>query len=227
MSQDEPRPRPTPVPTPMEVRPYEAYRPFDEMSLRESSIFHEGRGPIWETLRRITTRLEEEQIPYVVMGGMALIAHGHKRETTDIDMVMTAEARRRAHELLDGRGFRPPFEGSRNLRDTTTGVKIDLVLAGDYPGDGKPKPIIFPDPSSFEPTVRNGVRYVTIEQLVELKLASGISHQIRYRDLGDVVSLIDSVRLPRAFGERLHPWVQAKWYELWDAWDQDPRKDMF
>ena len=28
-------------------------------------------------------------------------------------------------------------------------------------------------------------------------------------------------------GERLHPWVQAKWYELWDAWDQDPRKDLF
>ena len=117
------------------------------MDLRESSDFLMGRGAVWETLARFARRLEEEQIPYVVMGAMALNAREHHRVTTDIDVVVTADARRRIHELLDGRGFRPPFEGSRNLRDTTNGVKIDLVLAGDFPGDGKEKPIAFPDPS--------------------------------------------------------------------------------
>ena len=223
MSQDEP-------PTPMDVRPYESYRPYEggeDLTVRESSLFHDGRGAVWETLRRLTTRLDEEGIPYAVIGAMALIAHGYRRETTDIDLVMTAEARRRAHEAIDGRGFRPPFEGSRNLRDTTTGVKIDLVLAGQFAGTDDAKPIAFPDPSVEPVFVKERVRYVTLEKLMELKLASGISNSGRAKDLGDVQAAIGAIRLPRAFGERLHPWVQAKWFELWDAWDQDPRKDMF
>lgn len=234
MSQDKARPRPAPVPvptpTPTDVRPYEAYRPYDggeDLTLRESSLFHDGRGPVWETLRRITSRLDDENIPYAVIGGMALIAHGYRRETTDIDMVMTAEARRRAHEVLGGRGFLPPFEGSRNLRDTTNGVKVDLVRAGDYAGTDDVKPIAFPDPTSAPLFVKEGVRYVTLETLMELKLASGMSNPGRTKDLGDVQSTIGALRLPRTFGERLHAWVQPTWYELWDAWDHAPRKDRF
>ena len=208
--------------------PYETPRIGEaELNLRESSLFLDDRGPVWETVHHLARRLEEAGIPYAVIGAIALNAHGHKRVTTDIDLVASADARRRIHELLDGRGFLPPFEGSRNLRDTTNGVRIDIVLAGDFPGDGKDKPIAFPDPSVDPVVLMDGVRYVTIEKLVELKLASGISHQLRYKDLGDVVSLIGSVHLPRDFGERLHPWVRDKWYEIWDAWDADPRKDDF
>ena len=195
--------------------------------LRESDEFFAGRGEVHRTLARFVHGIDEAGIPYAVIGAMALNIHGHHRVTTDLDFVVTAEARRRIHELLDGRGFLPPFDGSRNLRDTTNGVKIDLVLAGEFPGDGKEKPVAFPDPSVEPVFVKDGVRYVTMEKLVELKLASGISHTLRYKDLGDVVSLIGSVRLPRAFGERLHPWVQPKWFEIWDAWDADPRKDDF
>lgn len=210
------------------IAPYETPRIGEaELNLRESSLFLDDRGPVWETLHRVARRLEEAGIPYAVIGAIALNAHGHRRVTTDIDLVASADARRRIHDLLDGRGFLPPFEGSRNLRDTTNGVRIDLVLAGDFPGDGKEKPVAFPDPSVDPVVVMDGVRYVTVEKLVELKLASGISHQLRYKDLGDVVSLIGSARLPRDFGERLHPWVQPKWYEIWDAWDADPRKDQF
>jgi hypothetical protein len=213
---------------PPAVVPYETPGIGDATwNLRESSLFLDDRGPVWDTLFRLTARLNAAGIPYAVIGAMAVNAHQHRRVTTDIDLVVTAEARRRIHELLDGRGFLPPFEGSRNLRDTTNGVKIDLVLAGDFPGDGKPKPVAFPDPSVEPVFVKDGVRYVTAEKLVELKLASGISHTLRYKDLGDVVSLIGSARLPREFGDRLHPWVQPKWFEIWDAWDADPRKDDF
>ena len=225
-----PKTRENPVPTPMAVRSYEAYRPYEggeDLNLRDASLFHDGRGPVWETFRRITQRLNEENIPYAVIGAMALFAHGYRRETTDIDMVMDADARRRAHEVLDGRGFLPPFQGSRNLRDTMTGVKVDLLLAGQFAGTDDAKPITFPDPSAEPVFLQDGVRYVTIEKLFELKLASGMSNPGRLKDLGDVQSAIGAIRLPREFGEHLHPWVQAKWYELWDAWDQDPRKDMF
>lgn len=186
-----------------------------------------GTSEVQQTMRRFARRLEEEGIPYAVFGAMALNVHGHVRVTTDLDVLVDAASRRRIHDLLDGRGFVPPFAGSRNLRDTSNGVKIDLALAGEFPGTGAEIPVAFPDPSAFEPFVKDGVRYVTLEQLVELKLAAGISHRLRYKDLGDVVSLIGSAGLPRDLGERLHPWVRPKWYEIWDDWDADPRKDLF
>ena len=210
------------------IAPYETTRPGEaESNLRESSLFLDDRGPVWETLHRLARRLEDAGIPYAVIGAMALNAHGYKRVTTDIDLVASADARRRIHELLDGRGFLPPFEGSRNLRDTTNGVRVDLVLAGEFPGDGNEKPVVFPDPSVEPLFVQDDVRYLTLEKLIELKLASGMTNPGRLRDLADVQSATAALRLPRDFGERLHPWVRPKWYEIWDAWDADPRKDEF
>jgi hypothetical protein len=207
--------------------PWESCRIGDPgPGLRECSEFLAGRGEVRRTMERFTRRLEEAGIPYAVIGAMALNAHGFERVTTDLDVVVTAEDRKRVHELLDGRGFVPPFAGSRNLRDTANGVKVDLLRAGDYAGNDDPKPIVFPDPRTDAVFVREGVRYVVLERLLELKLASGMSNAARPRDLGDSIAVIGALRLPRDFGERLHPWVRAKWYELWDAWDQDPRKDM-
>ena len=196
-------------------------------ALREADEYFAGRGELRRTLGRFVTALDGAGIPYAVVGAVALFEHGHERATTNIDVVVTADSRRRIHELLVGSGFLPPFANSRNLRDTLNGVRIDLIVAGDFPGDGKPKPVAFPDPSVEPLFVKDGIRYVTAEKLVELKLASGISHQLRYRDLGDVVSLIDSARLPREFGERLNPYVQPKWFEIWDAWSVDPMRDRF
>ena len=31
------------------------------------------------------------------------------------------------------------------MRDTEHGVDLDVVLTGSFPGDGKPKPGVFPD----------------------------------------------------------------------------------
>jgi hypothetical protein len=218
--------RPRPEPTPGLPEPFETCRHGDAGArLREADAFFGRRGEVHRTLDRLAIRLEEAGIEYAVIGGLAVNVHGHIRVTTDIDIVVTRDGRTRVHELLAGCGFLPPFTGSRNLRDTSNGVKIDLLLAGEPAGTDDPKPIVFPDPSAEPVFVHEGVRYVTVERLVELKLASGMSNPARLKDLADVVSLIGSVRMPRDFGERLHPWVRAKWYELWDAWDRDPRKD--
>ena len=64
----------------------------------------------------------------------------------------------------------------------------------------------------------------SLRTLVALKLASGMSNPGRLKDLGDVQAAIGAVGLPRAFGDELHPWVRAKWFELWNAWDKDPRR---
>lgn len=33
------------------------------------------------------------------------------------------------------------------MRDTENEVPIDVLIAGDFPGDGRPKPVAFPDPA--------------------------------------------------------------------------------
>ena len=59
----------------------------------------------------------------------------------------------------------------KGFRDTETGISIDILTEGEFPGDGKPKPISFPDPASASIEI-DGIRIVTLEKLIELKLAS-------------------------------------------------------
>src|SRR5262249_35110457 len=122
---------------------------------------------------------------------------------------------------LDGRGFLPPFEGSKNLRDTSTGVRIEFLVAGQYPGDGKPKPVAFPDPATSAVNI-DGVSYVSLPKLVELKLASGMTSPGRLRDLADVQELIRVRNLQADFANQLSPYVIAKFEELRAAVENSP-----
>jgi hypothetical protein len=45
-------------------------------------------------------------------------------------------------------GYVDKFPGSRGMRDTENGVDVDVLLAGEYPGDRKPKAVVFPDPAT-------------------------------------------------------------------------------
>ena len=57
--------------------------------------------------------------------------------TVDVDVIMTAEGLTRFKDAWLGRGYVEKFAGSRGIRDTQTGVVIDVLFAGDYPGDGR------------------------------------------------------------------------------------------
>jgi hypothetical protein len=103
--------------------------------------------PVHQTLSAIAQRLVELRIPYCVAGGMALVAHGYDRTTVDVDVIVTEEGLAAIHKNLEGRGYLPPFSNSKNLRDTATQVRIEFLVAGRFPGDGKPKPVAFPDPA--------------------------------------------------------------------------------
>jgi hypothetical protein len=105
------------------------------------------------------------------------------------------------------------------LRDCDLGVKIEFLVTGDYPGDGKPKPVAFPDPAVVADDV-GGVKYLPLPTLVELKLASGITSPHRLKDLADVQELIKLHALPQQFAEMLNPYVRDKFTELWIACQQ-------
>ena len=185
-------------------------------ALSEGSRHFEDGSAVHKALRKITRRLDELDIPYVVAGGMALFRHGLRRFTEDVDILVTPQGLEAIHEKLPGLGYRPPFAGSKDLRDTELGVRIEFLVTGGFPGDGKPKPVAFPDPAAVL-WRRDDVNYVTLPTLVEMKLASGMTSPQRMKDLADVQELIKLLDLPIDFAQQLNPYVRDRFAELWTA----------
>jgi len=185
-------------------------------AIREAERFFMREDAVHRSLRKITSKLKALEIPYAVAGAMALVAHGYDRTTVDVDVLVPADALSRVHAALDGLGYLPPFVGSKALRDTETGVRIDFLVAGQFPGDKRPKPIVFPDPSTAAVEI-DGIRFLSLEKLIELKLASGMINAGRIKDLADVQELIRVLRLDEGFADRLDAFVRPKYSELWNA----------
>ncbi|HUI73032.1 MAG TPA: hypothetical protein VL354_21100, partial [Spirochaetia bacterium] len=131
--------------------------------LQEASRFYMSQGDVYTTLRNLTRRLDDENISYALVGGMALAAHGFVRMTQDIDILLTAQGLARFRERLVGRGYVAAFPGAlKSFRDAESRVRIEIITTGEFPGDGKPKPVSFPDPSTASAD-RDGIRVVTLE----------------------------------------------------------------
>ena len=129
-----------------------------------------------------------------------------------------------AKEQWLGRGFVEKFPGSHGVRDSETGVSIDFLIAGHYPGDGRPKPVRFPDPASI-PREEGKMPVLDLKTLIELKLASGMSAPDRLRDLADVIELIRINGLSADYESLLDSSVREKFRELWRA-AQIPRREL-
>ena len=178
--------------------------------------FFMGESNVHAALERLARLLDEQAIPYAVIGAMALNEWGYRRATVDVDVLLTPEGLQALRAEALGRGYVEKFPGSRGLRDTVAGVNIDVVLAGEYPGDGKPKPVVFPDPARAAVRGR-GVALLPLSILIELKLASGMSAPHRLKDLADVVELVRALSLPKDLRTSLDASVRPKFDELWEA----------
>jgi hypothetical protein len=176
--------------------------------------FFMGTSKVHQALRRITKILEDNQIPFAVAGAMALGAHGYERATSDVDLLLTREGLAALKARVLGLGYLEKSKGSKGLVDTDLRVEIDMLIAGDYPGDGKPKPVAFPEPAQL--AKHEGV-FLPLETLIELKLASGMTAPHRLKDLADVLELIRAANLPVELELKLNPYVRDKYRELWTA----------
>ncbi len=191
----------------------------------EVSRYFMGQGSLNAALARLTRDLKEHGIDYMVIGALALFEHGYARLTEDIDLVLTPEGLEVFHRELIGLGYLPAFRGSRKkLRSTIEDIAIDVITTGEYPGDGKPKPVSIPDPAAASIEI-DGVRFVNLEKLIELKLASGMTAPHRLKDLADVQELIKIRDLQAAFAERLDPYVREKFLELVETIKQSPKDE--
>jgi hypothetical protein len=162
----------------------------------------------------LTALLEAEGLPYAIIGALALNEYGHRRVTVDVDLVMREEDLLEFKRRHLGRGYEERVPGTGKLLDTEHGVNIDVLSTGPFPGDDKPKPIAFPDPAVV---ALRGERFALLPmpRFIELKLASGMVAPHRGKDLVDIQELIKSAGLAASVADELHPWVRAKFLELW------------
>jgi len=194
-----------------------------EAALAQLGAYFMDASPLQRAATDLAHRFEELGIDYAIAGALCLAAHGVVRATEDVDVLVTREDLERFKERWLGRGYVNLRPGGKAMRDTVNDVKVDFLIAGEYPGDGKPKPVSFPGPS--DAAVDAGrFRVLRLQSLLELKLASGMTAPHRLQDLADVLKLIETAKLPRALGEALDPYVRAKYEELWQS-AQHPEED--
>jgi hypothetical protein len=184
-------------------------------------------GPLVELLRRdhvhgqdiaaaldfLRRRLAEEGIPFAVIGAMALRQYGLVRATEDIDILTTPDGLDRIHATLVGRGLAPRGPGLRKgLRETAHEVSIDVVTSGEHAGSSE-SPVVYPPPDTDAFVDIGGVRFPTLETLVEFKIASGVWGH-RHQDLGDVQNLIRIHGLSETSANRLSVTVREHFLRL-------------
>jgi hypothetical protein len=183
-----------------------------EWALTEGSLHFEGKSAVHTALHNIAKRLDQLHIDYAVAGAMAMFIHGYRRFTEDIDLLVTPAGLAQIHKNLQGLGYVPLFPNSKSLRDVETGVIIEFLITGQFPGDGKPKPVAFPEPKSAS-IQRDGIAYLTLPILIQL----GMTSPGRLKDLADVQELIKVLNLPKNTVDQLDPFVRDKFSEIWNA----------
>ncbi len=173
-----------------------------------------GTGKVNQTVRQLASDFERAKIDYALVGAMALNAHGYARETVDVDVLVSPEGLEKFRCELVGLGYRPSFEGAtKSFRNSATGVTVEFLTTGEYPGDGKPKTIVFPDPANVAKEM-DGIKVVDLPTLINLKLASGMTAPHRRRDLADVQDLIRVLCLDESFANRVDPYVRPTYLML-------------
>jgi hypothetical protein len=175
--------------------------------LEEIGMFFQKRSPQHQAMRRLVRRLERAAIPYAIMGAMAVNAHGAERTTKDVDVLLSEEGMKRFRQEIVPKFYNTIEGRPRRFTEKKSGVQLDVLVTGLFPGTGKPGPFAFPDPEAASEEIEK-IQVVTLPQLIQLKLAAR-----RHYDFGDVVFLIRVHNLDESFRKKLHPSVHKDFIE--------------
>lgn len=182
--------------------------PFDfDQRLKEIDMFFEGKDEVHKTMHRLQRRLRRAGIPYAVVGGMAVNAHGHERTTKDVDVLLTPEGFEAFQQTFVPKNYVPIAGRTRQFIDRVNNKQVDVLVAGRFPGSGKPGPVAYPDPEVVRET-KGKVTVINLVSLLTLKLAAR-----RHQDFADVVNLIHVHNLDESFLNQLHPSLHRDFIE--------------
>jgi hypothetical protein len=174
-----------------------------------------------EAAERLSAALSAAHVPHAIAGAVACNAYGHRRATEDVDVLVNAEALADLVGALRGAGWTARYPGAkRSWRDAAARVDVDVLLSGEFPGDGLPKQVAFPRldarPGITWVATAGGARVLDLVSLIAIKLASAASAPHRLKDLADVAALIEVQSLPMEFVVELDTSVKPLFVKLWD-----------
>jgi hypothetical protein len=135
-----------------------------------------------------------------VIGGIAVYLHGGGRSTVDLDFY-AADPKATASQL-QAAGADWDKSGGQHVLD---GIAIHLVT---------------PVEAGVEidrASVIDGIRVVTLADLIAIKLLCGLKTPGRSRDIGDAEDLIRSVPLDKRFAAKLPRAIRSEFKKLVDA----------
>jgi hypothetical protein len=153
-------------------------------------------------LERVFGALEAAGARYLVVGGVAVVLHGHPRFTADLDLVLALDPVNieAALSALEGIGYRPrapvplrAFADPEQRADweRTKGLTVFSLWSADLPGTEVD--LFVSDPLPFEPAWERRLRaqvgglsvnVASLDDLIEMKRRAG-----RPQDLADVREL--------------------------------------
>ncbi|MDR2215738.1 MAG: hypothetical protein LBE59_07850 [Nevskiaceae bacterium] len=154
-------------------------------------------------LRNVVQALHDAQVRYLIVGGVAVNAHGYIRMTSDIDLVVALDADniKLAFKALAGAGYRPsvPVTASgfsepeqRNQWREEKNMKVLNFFSNTFPSTSVD--VFVYEPFDFsqeyeaapEADIFSGLstKFVSIPTLIEMKKVAG-----RPRDLDDIQHL--------------------------------------
>jgi hypothetical protein len=155
----------------------------------------------------ITRDFEEAGIIYCVIGGMSLSPYNYARYTDDVDLIVSKDTFKLIKKHLVGKAGYVNRPGStKNISyQLSSGKKIpiDILIEGD-----KENNFIIPSPKDIRTKI-NGIWYVSLLKLIELKLESS-----RPRDLQDILNLIINNELTQKYSVNLAKQYQKKFVDL-------------
>jgi hypothetical protein len=183
-------------------------------ALEEGSRHFEKESAVHRTLRKITRKLDELGVPYAVAEGMARFFHGFRRFTEDGDI--PGDPRGLAEDPRGTGRARLPASVQREQEPP----RCRYGGADRVPGDrglsrGRQAPAGGVSRPGLGGVDLEGMHFLNLVSLIELKLASGMTNPLRLKDIVAVQELIQVLALPEDLADRLNPFVRDKYRELW------------
>lgn len=140
-----------------------------------------------------------DRVDAPVLGGIAVYLHGWARTTIDLDLYTTD--RKATAEQLEAAGARWNRASRHHVLD---GVAIHTVTAEEA------------GHAVERTSVIDGVRVVSLKDLIAIKLICGLKNPGRAKDIADVQELIRAIPLDKRFAGKLPPMLRASFKKLVD-----------
>ena len=166
-----------------------------------------------ETMKTIAKVLKQNQIEFCFIGGAVLPEYGYNRVTEDIDILVSKKDKDKFLTLAGTYLKRKFKDAQKSFYWNNPKTQIDVIYSGDRAGD-MTKGIEYKEPHEID-KIKNTIPKLTLENMIQYKLCSGLYGKGRMKDFGDVQELIVINDLPKDYADSFRKDLKNKYVEIW------------